>query len=114
VEEICAVPGLTGVYVGPGDLSVSLGLAPMDGFSTDQIEGPLATIRAAATAHDVVLGIHSAGGADAARWARLGCRLISLGSDMALFRAATLADRNTALDVQAGETATPATPYAAR
>jgi 2-keto-3-deoxy-L-rhamnonate aldolase RhmA len=25
-EEICAVPGVTGVFVGPGDLSVSLGL----------------------------------------------------------------------------------------
>ena len=26
VEEICRVPGLSGIYVGPGDLSLGLGM----------------------------------------------------------------------------------------
>ena len=33
LDEICAVPGLTGVYVGPADLAISLGQKPADAWT---------------------------------------------------------------------------------
>ena len=38
VRDICAVPGIEGVYIGPADLSIGLGLDPMLAFSTDQLK----------------------------------------------------------------------------
>ena len=38
LDEICAVPGLTGVYVGPADLAISLGLRA--GRRVDAPDGP--------------------------------------------------------------------------
>ena len=81
VNEICAVPGLAGVYIGPADLSIGLGLNPMLAFSSDQLQEPVKTIRTACAKFDLVMGAHSLNGADAARWASRGGRLISLGAD---------------------------------
>ena len=38
LEEICAVPGLTGVYVGPADLAISLGYGLADAWT--HADGP--------------------------------------------------------------------------
>jgi 4-hydroxy-2-oxoheptanedioate aldolase len=81
VNDICAVRGLAGVYIGPADLSIGLGLNPMLAFSSDQLYEPVKTIRAACAKFDLVMGAHSLNGADAARWASRGGRLISLGAD---------------------------------
>ena len=37
VDEICAVPGLTGVYVGPADLAISLGFGLADAWKDGEI-----------------------------------------------------------------------------
>ena len=51
VDEIAAVPGVDLLFVGPHDLSLSLGVG------VDQVAaGPLAVVRAAATAHGRTLG----------------------------------------------------------
>lgn len=81
VNEICGVAGLAGVYIGPADLSIGLGLNPMLAFSSDQLQEPVNTIRAACAKFNLVMGAHSLNGADAARWASRGGRLISLGAD---------------------------------
>jgi 2-keto-3-deoxy-L-rhamnonate aldolase RhmA len=85
VNEICAVPGLGGVYIGPADLSIGLGLNPMLAFSSDQLEEPVKRIEAACTKFDVVMGAHSLNGSNAARWASRGARLVSLGADSVMF-----------------------------
>src|SRR5262249_31906176 len=72
VEQICAVPGLAGVYIGPADLSIGLGLNPMLAFSTDQLQAPVEAIRSACAGNGLVMGAHSLNGADAARWAGRG------------------------------------------
>jgi 4-hydroxy-2-oxoheptanedioate aldolase len=81
VNEICAVPGLAGVYIGPADLSIGLGLNPMLAFSSDQLLEAFQAIEAACSKFDLVMGAHSLNGANAARWASRGCRLISVGAD---------------------------------
>ncbi|HSS11718.1 MAG TPA: aldolase/citrate lyase family protein [Acidimicrobiales bacterium] len=85
VHEICAVPGLAGVYIGPADLSIGLGLNPMLAFSSDQLEEPVKRIEAACSKFDVVMGAHSLNGTNAARWASRGARLVSLGADSVMF-----------------------------
>ena len=80
VEEIAQVPGLGGVYVGPADLSIGLGLDPMRGFTTDQLAQPVERIRKACDASGIVLGMHQMNGASARRWIERGVRLATLGS----------------------------------
>lgn len=86
VEAICAVPGLSGVYVGPSDLSIAVGGAhPGDPAVTDVFEAALERIRGAAAAAGVAAGIHTPSGADAARrlaegftFATVSCDLVHL------------------------------------
>jgi 4-hydroxy-2-oxoheptanedioate aldolase len=53
VEEIAAVPGLSMLFVGPFDLSLSLGV---DLERLTEKDGPMATIRAAAARHGLGFG----------------------------------------------------------
>ena len=45
LDEICAVPGLTGVYVGPADLAISLGHGPIDAWTTPAVLDAMARIQ---------------------------------------------------------------------
>ena len=95
VEEICAVPGLAGVYIGPADLSIGLGLNPMLAFTTDQLSAAVESIGAACSKNGLVMGAHSLNGADAARWAARGARFVSIGADSVML--ATIAAQELAV-----------------
>lgn len=86
--EIAAVEGLAGVLVGPGDLSISLGLDPIEGFTTDQIFEPLAAVRAACGRAGIATGVFAAAAADVARWTGQGVEMTIVGSDVGLLGAA--------------------------
>lgn len=111
VADICAVPGLGGIYIGPADLSIGLGMDPMKAFSSDQLHEPVGRIREACSRAGVVLGAHSLNGADAARWVDRGCRLVSVGAEsvmLATIAAQELAAaRSAAGDGRAEDAATP-------
>lgn len=113
VEKICATPGLGGIYIGPADLSIGLGMDPMKAFSSDQLAEPVARIKAACAASGVVLGAHSLNGADAARWVSRGCRMVSLGAESVML--STIATQELATARGAGErngdTGGASTPY---
>jgi 4-hydroxy-2-oxoheptanedioate aldolase len=92
VEEIAATPGLDGLYIGPSDLSIAVGLPPgrLEG-ELGEDRKPLADaierIRQACKANGLVAGIHCGSGEAAARYAAQGFRLITVGVDTTLFRA---------------------------
>jgi 4-hydroxy-2-oxoheptanedioate aldolase len=88
VEEITQVPGLAGIYVGPADLSIGLGMEPMRAFTTDQLAEPIERIRTACEAAGIVLGMHQIDGSNARRWIARGVRLATLGGDLGVFIAA--------------------------
>ncbi|MCW2542262.1 MAG: HpcH/HpaI aldolase [Frankiales bacterium] len=113
VEEIAAVPGLTGVYVGPADLSIGLGLNPLTAFTTEQLYEPIERIRKACEANDLILGMHQASAASAGNWISRGVRLASLGGDSATFLAAAIAGLKEAKEggSAAAAAAGPKTPY---
>jgi 4-hydroxy-2-oxoheptanedioate aldolase len=113
VEEICAVPGLAGVYIGPADLSIGLGLNPMLAFTTEQLREPVESILVACQRNGLVMGSHSLNGADAARWAGRGARFVSIGADSVML--ATIAGRELAIaretDAEGAPGASDRTPY---
>ncbi|MET7403898.1 aldolase/citrate lyase family protein, partial [Dactylosporangium sp. NPDC005572] len=83
VEKICATPGLTGVYVGPSDLTLAVGGAyPGDPAVRDVFEAALRRIREAAAAAGVAAGMHTAAGADAARRLAEGFTFATISSDL--------------------------------
>ena len=67
LDAILAVDGLDGIYVGPGDLSLSLGMAGAD--RSGELRDVLSSIVARAVAAGVPVGVHAYNGEDAARYA---------------------------------------------
>lgn len=102
-DDILSVPGVSGVFVGPADLSVALGFPPRDAFTTDQIFAPLERIRQSCQRNGLALGIFSSGPDSAVRWKELGCTMIGVGSELGLLNAAL----RQALDVVHGRSGTP-------
>jgi 4-hydroxy-2-oxoheptanedioate aldolase len=86
LEEICAVPGLTGVYVGPADLAISLGYGLADACSHAEVRDAMVRIQKTASAAGVVAGIHAFGGARGKAMAQLGFQMISLASESQALR----------------------------
>ena len=88
VAEIVATPGLTGIYVGPSDLSLSLGYGPgMDHTRPEMVDAIMA-IRDACKAAGVKVGIHCGTTAYARDMAAEGFDLTTIGSDLRAYAAA--------------------------
>jgi 4-hydroxy-2-oxoheptanedioate aldolase len=83
VEEICRVPGLDGVYVGPSDLRLAIGgTTPNDPAVADEFEAALTRVREAAAAAGIAAGIHNADGASAAKRLAQGYTFATVASDL--------------------------------
>jgi 4-hydroxy-2-oxoheptanedioate aldolase len=91
LDEILSVPGIDAVYVGPADLSVSLGLPPGNNDGETRFDDALAAIVAACNRAGVVAGIHATG-ALAPRRREQGFRMITVASDMLAVRAGLAAE----------------------
>jgi 4-hydroxy-2-oxoheptanedioate aldolase len=81
LDAILAVEGLDGVYVGPGDLSLSLSLAGAD--RSEDLRGVLSSIIARARAAGVPVGVHAYNGEDAAAYAAEGATIVTVAVDVA-------------------------------
>jgi 4-hydroxy-2-oxoheptanedioate aldolase len=86
VDEICAVSGLSGVYVGPADLAISVGHKPADAWTDPGIRDVMARIQAAASAAGIVAGIHAGAGRPGKAMAEIGFRMITLTSETRALR----------------------------
>jgi 4-hydroxy-2-oxoheptanedioate aldolase len=85
-DEICSVPGLCGVYVGPADLAVSLGHAPADALTDPVVLGAVTRVHSAASAAGLIAGIHAGSGRIGNAMAELGFRMITLTSESQALR----------------------------
>lgn len=81
VDEILAVPGVDAVYVGPADLSLSLGLRPLLDQSDAVFTEALTTITRAASRHGVAAGVHASPALAATRQEQ-GFSMITVGIDL--------------------------------
>jgi 4-hydroxy-2-oxoheptanedioate aldolase len=84
VDAIAATPGLTGIFIGPSDLALSLGLDETDPAVQPQREAAHAAILAATQRHGIVAGIITGNGTQAARRVEQGFRLVALTADITL------------------------------
>jgi len=85
LDEILAVPGVDAIYVGPADLSLSLGLPPGNNDDASSFTEALETIVAACRRHGVVAGIHSSGALTPRRLEQ-GFRMITVTADAVAMR----------------------------
>ncbi len=84
VEEIAATPGLDGIYIGPTDLALSLGLPPTLEIQEDEHAQAVERIRVACHRNGIAAGIHTASGEWAREHAGAGFDLVTVASDAAL------------------------------
>lgn len=92
VDEICAVPGLDGVYVGPADLCISLGgRTPDDSSVSADLGAALSTVVESAAAAGIACGIHCLDGATAAKRLAEGFTFVTVSSDLTHLESAAAA-----------------------
>jgi 4-hydroxy-2-oxoheptanedioate aldolase len=91
IDEILQVPGIDAIYVGPADLSLTLGLPPLMDNVDEKFQNALSTIIAACQRHGVVAGIQASTALAETR-AKQGFQMITVGYDQAPVVAALRGD----------------------
>jgi 4-hydroxy-2-oxoheptanedioate aldolase len=85
LDDILAVPGIDGVFVGPSDLAISMGVDPRDGGDAEHA-AVIERIVQRCLAHAVLPGIFCGTAQAAIRYRDMGYRLLALCSDLRLMR----------------------------
>ena len=88
VADIARTPHLTGVYIGPSDLGLSMGHEPKLDQEEPAVVAAIEQILAAAHEAGIKAGIHCLAPSYARRMRELGFDLVTLGSDARLLSAA--------------------------
>ncbi|MBL0420299.1 2,4-dihydroxyhept-2-ene-1,7-dioic acid aldolase [Ramlibacter sp. AW1] len=88
IDAIASTPGLDGIYVGPADLALGLGLPPdLDKTEPEHVLA-VRTILESCQRHRIVAGIQCASGRSGRLYAAQGFRLVTVGKDSSLLQAA--------------------------
>ena len=82
LDEILAVPGLGGVFVGPADLSQALGGPPGADFEDGPVRAALADIAGRCVARGVPAGLYTRSARYARHMLELGYRFVAVGSPL--------------------------------
>lgn len=88
ITDIVTTPGLDAIYIGPSDLGQSLGFGPTVDPTEPAVLAAIDAVLAAAQAHGVVVGMHTASPAYAGSLAAKGMQFVTVGSDARLMAAA--------------------------
>jgi 4-hydroxy-2-oxoheptanedioate aldolase len=92
LDAMFAVPGVDLAFVGPVDLSISLGLDPLPENPHPNFHEALREIQRAAQAHHLPLGIYCSNGKAAAERIRQGFLLVNVANDVSLLQRGALAE----------------------
>jgi 4-hydroxy-2-oxoheptanedioate aldolase len=87
IDEILSVPGLDAIYIGPSDLSLSLGCTPVLDDIEPRAQAAVEHILARAQAHGVIAGIHNGTPETALKRIAMGFRYVTVSSDARLMAA---------------------------
>jgi len=90
VDEIAVTPGLDGIYIGPSDLALSLGIAPTLEIQEGEHAEAVGRIREACHRNGIAAGIHCPSGEWAKKHAEAGFDLVTVATDATLLRGAAL------------------------
>lgn len=87
LDAILSTDGLDAIYIGPADLSVSLGCRPTFDDVDPKVAQAIDYVLERAKAHNVVAGIHNGAPDGALKRAQKGFRFLTVGSDARLMAA---------------------------
>jgi 2-keto-3-deoxy-L-rhamnonate aldolase RhmA len=86
LSAICAVEGLTGLYVGPADLAISMGVDVVGATKDPAVLDAMGRIRRAAADAGLITGVHAGDGKTGRTMAQLGFRMITLAAESQALR----------------------------
>jgi 4-hydroxy-2-oxoheptanedioate aldolase len=84
LDAILSVEGLNGVYVGPSDLSLSMGKPPTLGPTDREVLGAMATIVKKTRERELIAGVHTDGAETASKRFEEGFHMCTLLNDVRL------------------------------
>lgn len=87
IDEILAVPGIDGVFIGPSDLSIALSGGAGVNPTGPEVEKALDHVLARVTAAGKFSAIFASSGARAGELVRKGFHMVSIGNDMSMLKA---------------------------
>jgi 4-hydroxy-2-oxoheptanedioate aldolase len=88
LEEILAVPEIDGVYIGPADLTLSMGFAPSIVVTEPKVIDAIEHIRTATKRKNKFVGLHCSSGTAVAEMLAQGFDLATISTDIRIFVAA--------------------------
>lgn len=91
LDEILSVPGLDGTYIGPSDLSLSMGRTPTLAPDDPEVLAAIETIRSKTRAKGLIAGIHTDGAKTAIKCFEQGFQLCTILNDARLMAMAASA-----------------------
>jgi 4-hydroxy-2-oxoheptanedioate aldolase len=91
IDEILSVPGISGIYIGPSDMGLSLGLIPILDREEPLILGIYEKLLASCKKHGKFAGIHNGTASYAARMVKMGFQLCTIANDSGLMAQAAKA-----------------------
>ncbi len=92
LDEILSVPGLNGIYVGPGDLSLSMGYAPTLDPDAPVVLEAMESIRSRTRAAGLIAGVHTDSAKTALKRFDEGFQFCTILNDARLLAAAAQAE----------------------
>jgi 4-hydroxy-2-oxoheptanedioate aldolase len=84
IDEILSVPGISGIYIGPSDMGLSLGMIPILDREEPVILDIYARLLASCRKHGKFAGLHNGSAAYAARMIQMGFQLVTISNDSGL------------------------------
>jgi len=84
IDEILSVPGISGIYIGPSDMGLSLGMIPILDREEPIILDIYKKLLASCKKHGKFAGLHNGTAAYAARMIQMGFQLATIANDSGL------------------------------
>ena len=84
IDEILSVPGISGIYIGPSDMGLSLGMIPILDREEPVILEIYGKLLASCKRHGKFAGLHNGSAAYAARMMQMGFQLCTIANDSGL------------------------------
>ena len=97
IDEIASTPGLDGIYVGPADLALGLGMTPDLDKDEPEHVAAVARILKACQVNGVVAGIQCGSGESGRKYAQMGFGLVTITKDSSALQSAVKKDVQAAL-----------------
>lgn len=88
IDAIASTPGLDGIYIGPADLALGLGLEPDLDKTEPEHAAAVQTILEACLKNGIIAGIQCSSGKSGKAYAERGFKLVTIAKDSALLQSA--------------------------